>query len=73
MEQNINEQSKIINLSKKILSTPQTEILARGLKFIPTPRRLNLIEIKDDTMGFFTKNCTSQKHFTTTPAKMTQY
>ncbi|XP_029656319.1 uncharacterized protein LOC115230243 [Octopus sinensis] len=55
METNKQVQPKIINLSKKILSSIQIKILARGLKFIPTPRRSNPNEIKDNTLDFCRK------------------
>ena len=42
---------KIFNLSSKTLSRYQTNILLRGLKFTPTPKRNN-IELKSNIQNY---------------------
>ena len=46
------EKPKIINLSSKTLSEEHKTILAKGLKFTPTPQRKNINEIQDDISKF---------------------
>eukprot|EP00106_Octopus_bimaculoides_P002063 XP_014769505.1 PREDICTED: uncharacterized protein LOC106868650 [Octopus bimaculoides] len=55
LEHIIREKPTIINLSKKTLSTTKIHILAKGLKFTPTPRRSNINEIKDSIAEFCRK------------------
>ena len=47
-------QPKIFNLSKKTLSRYQVNILLRGLKFTPTPKR-NIIQLKSDIHNYTRK------------------
>ena len=55
MEQSKHEKPKVINLSRITLTTNQINILAKGLKFTPTPRNSNFNEIKDDISDFCRK------------------
>ena len=47
-------QPKIFNLSKRKLSSYQVNILLRGLKFTPTPKR-NIIQLKSDIHNYTRK------------------
>ena len=47
-------QPKIFNLSKKTLPRYQVNILLRGLKFTPTPKR-NIIQLKSDIHNYTRK------------------
>ena len=55
MEQNKCEIPKIINLSNKVLSTQQIQILSKGLKYTPTPQHSNFNEVQDDISAFCRK------------------
>ncbi|MEW8548114.1 MAG: hypothetical protein AB2693_31815, partial [Candidatus Thiodiazotropha sp.] len=43
---------KILNLSKRELTTAEISILEKGMKFTPTPEKQNLQEIKEDMAEF---------------------
>eukprot|EP00106_Octopus_bimaculoides_P016478 XP_014783920.1 PREDICTED: uncharacterized protein LOC106879032 [Octopus bimaculoides] len=49
------EKPKIIKLSTKPLSSTKIDILSKGLKFTPTPRRVNQNEVKDSIIEFSKK------------------
>ena len=55
MESTECEKPKVINLSSKILTQQQIDILSKGLKFTPTPQKKNYNEIKDDISKFTRK------------------
>ena len=46
---------QIVNLSSRNLSETQTKLLERGLKFTPTPTKLNIQELNEDRMEFTRK------------------
>ena len=52
---NIKPEPKILNLSNKHLSNSEQSILASGLKFTPTPKRINLEETEEDINTFCRK------------------
>lgn len=53
LEENIQENTTVINLLKKTISATKINILAKELEFILTPQRSNQNEIKDDILEFF--------------------
>ena len=49
------EKPKVINLSNNILTEQEIQLLAKGLKFTPTPQFSNFTEIKNDISNFYRK------------------
>ena len=45
----------VVNLSNYDLSDPEKTVLSKGLKYCPTPRNINFIELRADLMQFSTR------------------
>ena len=51
----IQQSVKIVNLSSRKLTTDEINLLNRGLKFVPTPKSPNVLDLEIDIKEFTRK------------------